>query len=406
MRARWAICAAILITAAVAVFSGENPILFPVKVHDKWGYIDEQGQMVCAPRFDSAGFFQGHYLACVRSGNKWGLLFGAEDSLRAPTEFDFIEQPVPVARARKDKRWGLLNWHLGAMIWNPLDADTICPFWGDRARFRERGQWGFIDFEGKIIIPAHYDAAADFAHFSPSISGDYRSAAVELNGRWGYISDKDSLRIPFLYDSARSFSADRAAVLKDGLWGFIDPYGRTVIPHRYHTVMDFSAGTIHGRLMDLAAVCSEGRWGFIDPAGTTIVPEQFERVRPFHFEYAAVRVNGYWSFADSDGKLVVEALYDSVGDFYGTGAVVGLHGKYGYLDRNGHLAIPLLFDSAEPDGLVSQNGKFGFVNRPGGDVPEWYDDRPRRDLGMMRVKKREREIVLFQGQIIWSEPRK
>jgi len=57
-------------------------------------------------------------------------------------------------------RWGL-RLADGRVVLAPT-YDSIRPFAGGLARFRQGGRWGFIDGEGRVAVPATYVALKDF----------------------------------------------------------------------------------------------------------------------------------------------------------------------------------------------------------------------------------------------------
>jgi hypothetical protein len=68
----------------------------------------------------------------------------------------------------------------------------------------ERGRkWGFVDEEGKLVIPLKYD---DVDYFQEGL------ARVKLNEKYGHINAKGKAVIPIEYDNAGSFYQGRARV--------------------------------------------------------------------------------------------------------------------------------------------------------------------------------------------------
>ena len=67
-------------------------------------------------------------------------------------------------------------------------------------------KWGYIDKNGKEIIPCIHDSTMKFSE---------NLAVVEKNSRYGYINQDGKLAIPFMYDSASSFSEGVAIAKKD-----------------------------------------------------------------------------------------------------------------------------------------------------------------------------------------------
>ena len=86
------------------------------------------------------------------------------------------------------------------------------------------GKRGFINKDGKVVVPIIYDYVEDF-------SEGY--AAVGINGKYGFIDGSGKLVIPLEYDNIRGFEGKLAPVAKQGKWGYIDKSGEEVIPLLY-----------------------------------------------------------------------------------------------------------------------------------------------------------------------------
>lgn len=56
---------------------------------------------------------------------------------------------------------------------------------------KKAGKWGFINKEGKNVIPCQYDKVASFRE---------GLVAVVKNGKSGYINTKGKEIVPFIYD--------------------------------------------------------------------------------------------------------------------------------------------------------------------------------------------------------------
>ena len=58
---------------------------------------------------------------------------------------------------------------------------------------------------------------------------------------WGFVNDQGKIIIPFVYTMVWEFRAGLAPVKKDGLWGFINKTGKVVIDFQYDFV--YPSGT-------------------------------------------------------------------------------------------------------------------------------------------------------------------
>ncbi len=110
--------------------------------------------------------------------------------------------------------------------------------------------------------------------------------AKEDNGKWGFVDNNGKTVIPFIYDYAEDFSEGLAAVRQNYSWGYIDPSGKTIIPFEYAGAWDFING--------LAPVYKDNLWGFINKDGNLIIEYQYTNL--------SLSENKYY---DEKGKQIV-----------------------------------------------------------------------------------------------------
>ena len=172
-----------------------NPILLPVKVSGKWGYINSNGQLIVNPQFDYAEDFQeGRGLICLGKPCTW--------------------------------------WDA------PPDSEE---------------RWGYIDASGKMVIAPQYGKAANFSEGLASVcTGDCSAKPTKPFNR-GYIDRDGKVVIPMQFGIASHFSEGLAQVCVgtcqwtekegySGKFGFIDHSGRFAINPQYDNVLDFKNG--------------------------------------------------------------------------------------------------------------------------------------------------------------------
>lgn len=134
------------------------------------------------------------------------------------------------------------------------------------------GSWGFIDFNGNVVIPYDWD----YVHFfSDGLSLVFTGTLTESGkpdvGQYGYIDRQGNTVIELhLWEKANKFSEDRAAVMQDGKYGFIDKTGTMVIEPRWDNVKNFSGG-VASVLIGTGGEYSFHQIGFRIKKGTAIV---------------------------------------------------------------------------------------------------------------------------------------
>jgi hypothetical protein len=199
-----------------------------VELGDKYGFVNERGNVVIPLKYDEVESFSGG-LAGVKLGDKYGFI-DKQDNIVIPLKYDKVER-----------------------------------FSGGLAAVEHSGKWGFIDKHDNIVMPLKYDSVRSF-------SGGL--AEVELNGKLGFIDQRGNEVAKPKYDKVGFFSEGLAAVRLNGKEGFVDKEGNEVVPVKYNSAGHFRDG--------LAQVWLNGNRGFVDKKGNEYwnmsLPEAIEQM--------------------------------------------------------------------------------------------------------------------------------
>lgn len=103
----------------------------PIVENGKWGYMNDEGEVVIQAKFDQVGPFHDG-LARVKSAGLWG----------------YINQD-------------------GRSVLNPMYTEAT-DFSSELAAVRKDGKWGYINKEGTFIVHAMYDDAKAFSEGAPA----------------------------------------------------------------------------------------------------------------------------------------------------------------------------------------------------------------------------------------------
>ena len=239
-------------------------------------------------------------------------------------------------------------------------------------------KWGYIDKNGKEVIPCKYDCAYAFSE---------GLAIVGMDCEFGFIDKNGKEVIPYKYDWANDFSEGLAIVGIDGKYGFIDKNGKEIILDKYDLTDDFTEG--------LAKVVMNDKFGFIDKNSNEVIPCEYDWANDFSEGLAIVGIDGKYGFIDKNGNEVIPCKYDEAWNFSKGLALVKKNGKYGLIDKNSNEVITCEFDDAcdfsEELALVQKNSKYGFVDKNGNEViPCKYDYAYAFSKGLAPVKKNDK----------------
>jgi WG containing repeat len=276
----------------------------------------------------------------------------------------------------------------------PLPPEARCNIHPSRAPV------GYVDRSGRFAIAPQFDYAYDFAPNG--------LAGVKIGNQWGFIDKQGKVAIParhgriaaqfadFWSDSNHvGFGAeDLARVETDDGTQSIDAAGHPVGPGGWMSIGDFDPiGLVPVYKKRLGKDPNE--IGLMDLHGKFVLAPTYDRIERFSNGYAAVEKGGQWGFIDARGELVVPLQYAWAGQFDRHGiAKVLLHpGRdpgdpkvqslgYGFIDTRGHVVLDKddydwadAFQDAmdEPVARVTRAGRTGYVDTHGTLVPGWFE---------------------------------
>ena len=262
----------------------------------------------------------------------------------------------------------------------------------------DRGPFGLIDREGKIVVPPIYDHIGFF-----SMEG---LAPVVLNGKAGYINPKGEIAVPIQFDSAGNFVRGLALVKMNGMLGYIDASGAFVIQPTLHSALWDDGANNSVRFFSeigLAAAAEAGKWGYIDRGGHWAIPPQFDSAFPFSsLGYARVFLHGKGGIINPRGEIVLPIAFDLRGDVSENGLVpVQVESKVGYVRLDGQFAIypryvrAWAFGDDSPSELAQacDEDYCGFINSIGDFVGkfsrsevDWFGVEPKYHDGGVVVR--------------------
>ncbi|MBE7038166.1 MAG: WG repeat-containing protein [Ruminococcaceae bacterium] len=187
----------------------ESSDLIPVKIKDKWKYVNSKGKLLKG-EYDVAGSFY-NKKAVAKKDNKWYLI----DEKGNETKLDF--QDIKLDLYGSYIQSGIIlakkggNYHI-------YDADfkqigdfsasnvDIC-ISSNLIAFEKGGKWGFANKEGKVEIEPAYDGAKSFANGYAAVKND--------GGLWGFINSNNELVIDYKYFDAFYFTSSETCMISE-----------------------------------------------------------------------------------------------------------------------------------------------------------------------------------------------
>lgn len=172
--------------------------LTAVKLNDKWGFINHKGKEIIAPKYDVFIFYSDGVTAVVYN-KKVGFINEYGKELVSPQYDNFRRLLDGTIFTLLDKKYGLISQDFTTTVKPTYDAINF----GDGMSMSNmtaavsNGKHGFINREGKVMIPFEYD------YIQITLTGYY---LVQKNDKWGYISRENEVIVPVKYTEEEAWN--------------------------------------------------------------------------------------------------------------------------------------------------------------------------------------------------------
>ena len=319
---------------------GEETVhLIPVRIGDKWNYVNRSGRAIFPLKFRHAQEFSDGLARIASPGGGVDGPFGFID----PTGEVVIQPRFEAATAFSEgfarvRDKGARNYHFIDKTGKPL---TDARFWwggpslGHLGSFSEGlamvtmevfdgVKWGYIDRTGQVVIPARYDGARCFSEGLAWVNvGMRRQGGLLLAGKWSLIDKTGRVVVEFglLVQDPAPFSEGLARVCCPW-WGFVDKAGKVVIggEGKFADAGDFSERLARVKVEDERR--GTELWGYIEKNGRMAIKPQFTEASDFAEGLAAAGVGNPMSdagvrhgYIDRTGKFVIRPQFALAGAF-------------------------------------------------------------------------------------------
>ena len=302
------------------LFNNSSEGLLHVRIGDKWGYINMQGETVIKPQFDEVRPFNSGY-AWVKSSDKWGLI---------------------------DKK--------GCWQIEPKFDQHGWPWSHDLFHVKLEDGYAIINKKGEIVSDNRFDDV-----YGSDKDGMF--IMVKVGYDYAMVDDLGNVKIG-PYEELGMFSEGLARVGfhdKNGYKeGYVDVNGKIAIEPAFWHSSDFEEG------LAWASMDEDGKYGYIDKTGKFVIQPQFDGCSEFSNGLAKVRHGEKYGIVDKTGKYLLDTQYDDIECFKDGLARINQNGKLGFVDKTGKIVLDPKYDYLEyfDKGLArfEVGGKMGYIN--------------------------------------------
>ncbi|NFE07568.1 DUF3298 domain-containing protein [Clostridium botulinum] len=285
----------------------------------RWGYINEKGEFLIKPLYNLALEFQCNGLAVVEIDNLYGIIDENQNYIvkhKYGFISDFSEERAIVI---DNERFNIINEKGEELIPKTENYSYIGNFKEGRAQYgvidSNKGYlYGYLDREGRVIIPAQYEYGNDF----------YKGKAVVRikENEYALINIKGEILNKYEYASVGNLREGLLSFKKDmgEKYGFIDEDENVIIKPQFTYAQDFSEGrsvvNVSGNIMN--------NYGVIDKEGNYIITPKYNDIILLGENRVAVGVaidktspfiGSKYAIADTEGNILTDFIYYEVSNY-------------------------------------------------------------------------------------------
>lgn len=279
---------------------------FPVYENNKWGVIDNKGNIVVGLNYDE--------MVVVPDENKPIFICNYDIDYNNETyKTKILDENENQIFTEYDKIQALENKNNDG-IW--YDDNVL--------KYEKDGKYGLIDFEGKEIVKPEYDNIY-------SLEGIDHSIILEKNGKKGLLNSST---------------------------------GEIVIDCNYIDIQSISENYENGYIVKN----DENKYGIILPDKTVVLENKYDDIKKVTGNnYYVVNENGTLEIIDSSNKVILNKGFDTVENIQLDNFIITKNGKYGVINEKGEEILPAKFEdikfSFSDYYIVKLNNKYGVVGK-------------------------------------------
>ncbi len=308
-----------------SVFTFENGIA-KVKNRNKFGIINRFGDFIMPVKYDDIQVISAT-LFLFQENYSYGI-FNRNLEETVQTYYKLTKLNYNVLEKNMSGKVGLLSNSGNRLL--PTEYDSISPLLAEKIHVvRKRNAYAIVSKSGEFIMPLRDSLQQVFA-INEGLIG------IKKNGQYGFVDFGGKLRVVHRYDGIGRFSEGMAAIKLLGRWGYIDKAENIAIQPKYNSAGEFING--------MAIIMRKGKKGLINYVGKEVLKAEYEKLsRTKYGNFISVK-NDRFGLISKEGFEILFPKFQSIEDLGNGFFIVKNNNKYGLIDEKGISSIPMVYD--------------------------------------------------------------
>ncbi len=425
---------------------------YPVKINQKWGLMDINGQLVVSPQYEVIGAPEKFGYILMQKRGKIGVLDHTGKVL-IPAKYEEVKilgkHFISVTESGQQK---IISSN-GKTVLANQNYEQLKVLHPDYLAFSQNGLFGCVKEDGQLITAPNYESIKIHKTNYFKVQNGTQYGLLHLNGQvivptqcdeirvldnglvfflkgvlWGAMNQAGNETITPKFTSYQAINqtliklerfgefhlfnvsenkivsqrptqdflsfSDQYVLTKNGeQFGLVDYLGNQVLAIQYQEIQSFS---------DAAFRVRDGwKWGVINNAAQQILAYEYDFIAPIRKGKALVKKGNFFGIIDANGSILVPAEYSRI-NISGENikAFKGEKWTLFYIDENGqpqkgpkfnkHFKIQI--QGQNPNAQLNRLNTDGFDNNYLLDDFEWFFDFAQQKWGLRRLSDGQNEI--------------
>jgi hypothetical protein len=159
-----------------------------IKRNGRYGFIDNEGRLRIANRYEEAKPFQ-NGMAAIKIRNKWGFIDKEDKIIVQPVYDEVSDFRNGQATVKQNGKYGLINQEGQVLL--PVRYNEVVTLQSNRIRLRTNEGYGLATEQGDVVLHPKYEYLDD-------LNNGY--VLVRQHGKYGLVTVQGITTIPIIYD--------------------------------------------------------------------------------------------------------------------------------------------------------------------------------------------------------------
>ncbi len=355
---------------------------FPVKVTNKWGLINADGQVVLPAVYDAIGEFKHYGYAVMQREGRVGLL-GPDGREAVRPLFEDIKVLDSTLIAVMDRNeWRVINRQGETVLREGYERISIIR--AGYLAYRRNGHWGIVNANGETVAQPIYD---DIQH------SDDQYFLTRVGEKWGLLHEDGRERVPNIAEEIKIINDSLFFYRQGRLWGALGHEGEERLALAFESYRLLGDHFIklfrNDRLQVFSIACQallahqgyddfysfspryiitkrDRRLGLLDWCGQTILSPLYNEIQSYGEGLFRVNFEGRWGVVNTDNEPVIPLAYDYIAPLQGAVCLVKRGEQFGVVNASGELVVPVEYHRIE---LSAQEARAYQLDNETGQEP-------------------------------------